>query len=310
MTDPSDDGHSLPDFSAGERPRRQDENRHDEADGLHGDLNDASDQPRRPLSRGARNAIAVSAIAALLVVSLIVVLVTLFRPSDEAPDAAPPHVSEPEQRETADGEYVPDGNESEPDSEEVTTIEAPTQECEFFPQDGPLPQGGPVRTSGDISFTVPDGWGTGLDWRDSMPYAIDVDSADIRVDEGYYALAQVGQVQWSPEQGGYPGPETAATAYIQCHLTRPEGITMYGEKPLMTQYVSEATEVDGHPGWIVRGVVELQNPGTITAYTAVEMVAIVVDTPSGPAAFKVTAPADIPARASDVDAMIESLTVA
>lgn len=317
MTDPSDDGPSLPDFSAGERPRDRAGSRWGEADDrrdpLHGDLGDVgatTDHPRRPLSRGAKSAIAVSAIASLLVVALIVVLVTLFRPSDDAPEAAPPNVSEPQQRETASGEYVPDGNESEPDSEEVTTVQTPTQECEFFPQDATAPEYGPVRTSGDLSFTVAEGWGgTGVDWSGSLAHATEVASADIQVDQGFYALAQVGQVQWSETDGGYPGPEAAAKAYVQCHLTRAEGITMYGEEPLMTQYISESTEVDGQPGWIVRGVVELQNPGTITAYSSVEMVAIVVETPSGPAVFKATGPADIPERAADVDAMIDSLTV-
>ncbi|MCT1384614.1 hypothetical protein M4D54_03040 [Brachybacterium sp. p3-SID1565] len=308
MTHPSGNqqGPHLPDFHGGERPRGRGSGRHGEVDDLDGNHRSAG-RPRLPLARAG---MAAGAVAVLLVIALIVLATTLFRPSDEPPEAARPAVSEPERREPAGGEYVPEGEESEPDSEEVTTITAPTEECEFHPQEESEPQSGSRRTSGDLSFTVAAGWGeTGVDWSESLPYATDVASADRQVDEGYYALAQVGQVEWPQEQGGYPGPERAAMAYVQCHLTRPEGIAVYGEEPLMTEYVSEATEVDGHEAWMVRGVVELKEPGTITEYGSVEIVAIVVETPSGPAVFKVSAPADVPDRAADVDAMVDSISV-
>lgn len=253
---------------------------------------------------------AVGAVAVLMVVTLIVLTLTLFRPSDDPPTAAPPSVTEPEQREGPEGEYVPEGEEStEPPPGEVTTVQAPTEECEFFPQEPTDQQSGSTRTSGDLTFTVAEGWGSGLNWQDSLPYATEVASAERQVDEGYFALVQVGQVEWSEEQGGYPGAERAAAAYVQCHLTRAEGVEVYGEDPLMTEYVSEATEVDGHQAWIVRGVVELQNPGTITEYSSVEIVGLVVETPSGPAVFKASAPADIPERKADIQAMLDSVTV-
>lgn len=301
MSQPNGDGPRLPDFRGGEVP----------PSAAAGPSAGAATRPRRPLSGPTIAMMAVGAMALLLVLTLIVLTLTVFRPSNEPPAAAPPTVTEPEQREPAGGEYVPDGEEApEPTSEEVTHIQAPTALCEFPTQEPAVPQTGSVRTSGDLSFTVPEGWGgSGVDWSVSLPYAMEVASADRQVSQGYFALAQVGQVEWSEEQGGYPGAERAAMAYVQCHLTRPEGVEMYGEEPLMTQYVSESTQVDGHEAWIVRGVVEVQNPGTITEYNSVEMVAIVVETPSGPAVLKVTGPADIPERAADVQAIVDSLTV-
>src|SRR5699024_10987260 len=109
---------------------------------------------------------------------------------------------------------------------------------------------------------------------------------------------------------GYPGAEDAAAAYVQCHLTRADGVQAYGENPEVTSYVSEAVEVDGQDGWMVRGVVEVAEDGQIATYTAVEIVAVVVETPSGPAVFKVATSADDPAMNADLESMVDSLSVA
>ncbi|HJB11800.1 MAG TPA: hypothetical protein H9786_14975 [Candidatus Brachybacterium merdavium] len=253
-----------------------------------------------------------SAAAVLLVVVALVLTLTVFRPSED-PLAGSEHTpqSEAPEREPAGGEYVPDGEEesSEPDPE-VTHIEAPTAPCEFLPQESTSPQSPGTRSSGDMSFTIPEGWSTDIDWGGTLPHATDVASAEKHIEQNYYSVAQIGQVDWSGADGGYPGAEDAAAAYVQCHLTRADGVQAYGENPEVTSYVSEAVEVDGQDGWMVRGVVEVAEDGQIATYTAVEIVAVVVETPSGPAVFKVATSADDPAMNADLESMVDSLSVA
>lgn len=254
----------------------------------------------------------VGAVAVLVVVTLIVLSLTVFRPSNDPTAGTDPSATEQERRDPSDGggEYVPEGEESEePAPEQTTTVEAPTEECAFLPQEATNTQDGPERSSGDLTFTVPEGWGSDMDWRGSLPYSTEVASAERQVDDGFYAVARVAQVEWPDEQGGYPGAEQAATAFVQCHLTRETGVEVYGEDPTMTQYVSETVEVDGHEGWMVRGVVELQNPGSITEYSSAEIIVVVVETPSGPAVFHLSGPADIPERAAEAQQMVDSLAV-
>ncbi|MBE9403330.1 hypothetical protein IOE58_03690 [Brachybacterium sp. Marseille-Q2903] len=186
---------------------------------------------------------------------------------------------------------------------------APTEQCEYHEDDQDGLASGPTRTSGDLTFTFPEGWGSSVDWDATMPYATDVESADRPTshDEHYYSVAMVGQATWSDVQGGYPGAEAAATAYLQCHLFRPEAVDTYGEDPELSAFVSEALEVGGHPGWIVRGAVDVSEASV--GWDSVEIVAVVVETPSGPAAFKVSASGDDPQLMEDVQSMVDSLTV-
>src|SRR5699024_8863978 len=111
------------------------------------------------------------------------------------------------------------GESSEPDPE-VTHIEAPTAPCEFLPQESTSPQSPGTRSSGDMSFTIPEGWSTDIDWGGTLPHATDVASAEKHIEQNYYSVAQIGQVDWSGADGEYPGAEDAAAAYVQCHLTR------------------------------------------------------------------------------------------
>lgn len=252
------------------------------------------------------------AAAVLLVVAALVLSLTVFRPSDD-PLAGPEHSPETEasQRDPGGGEYIPDGEEesSEP-VPEVTQMEAPTAPCEFLPSDPQTPQSPGTRASGDLSFTIPEGWSTDMDWSGSLPHATDVASAEQHIELNYFSVAQIGQVDWSGAESEYPGAEAAAEAYVQCHLTRADGVQVYGENPEVTSYVSEATEIDGQDGWMVRGTVEIPEDREISTYTAVEIVAVVVETSSGPAVFKVATSADDPAMSEDLESMIDSLTVA
>ena len=126
-----------------------------------------------------------SAASVLLVVVALVLTLTVFRPSED-PLAGSEHTpqSEAPEREPAGGEYVPDGEEesSEPDPE-VTHIEAPTAPCEFLPQESTSPQSPGTRSSGDMSFTIPEGWSTDIDWGGTLPHATDVASAEKHIEQ-------------------------------------------------------------------------------------------------------------------------------
>lgn len=250
--------------------------------------------------------------AVLLVVVALVLSVTVFRPSDD-PLAGGEHTAqsgEPE-REPGAGEYIPHGEEETSGPvPEATHIEAPTTPCEFLPQESTSPQSPGTRTSGDLAFTIPEGWSTDVNWGDALPHATDTATAEKHIELTYYSVAQIGQVDWSGADGQYPGAEAAAAAYVQCHLTRADGVQAYGESPEVTSYVSEAFEVDGREGWMVRGVVEVQAGGEISTYEEVEILAAVVETPSGPAVFKAATSADDPQMSADLEAMVASLTVA
>lgn len=278
----------------------------------------AGDEPPRrrspwPLVLGGCCAIAL----ALLLVAGVVLALTMLRPTDDpsagggSPTSQEPTAEEPPaDEERTRGEYVPEGEEpTEEPSEQVTHLPAPTEQCEYHEDDQDGLASGPTRTSGDLTFTVPEGWGSSVDWDATMPYATDVESADRPTshDEHYYSVAMVGQATWSDAQGGYPGAEAAATAYLQCHLFRPEAVDTYGEDPELSAFVSEALEVGGHPGWIARGTVDVSEAGV--GWDSVEIVAVVVETPSGPAAFKVSASGDDPQLMEDVQSMVDSLTV-
>lgn len=249
----------------------------------------------------------------LLVVVAVVLALTVLRPSGgSSPEGPSPTAAQrPTDEERTAGEYVPEGEDpTEDPTEQVTHLPAPTAQCEFPEQDQDGLASGPTRTSGELSFTVPDGWGSEVDWDAVLPYATDVESADQPADgvEGYYSVAQVGRVAWSDAQGGYPGAEKAATAYLQCHLSRPEAADSYGEDPELSAFVSTSIEVDGHPGWIVRGTVAVPEDAAVT-WSAVEIVAVVVDSPEGPAVFKASAATDDPQLTKDMQSMIDSLSV-
>lgn len=274
--------------------------------------------PRRPSDggrprRGPATILLAATLGAgvLLVVVALVLSLTVLRPSDDplAGTEHTPQAEEPE-REPGGGEYIPDGeDESSEPVPEATHIEAPTTPCEFLPQESTSPQSPGTRTSGDLTFTIPEGWSTDVDWGDALPHATDTATAEKHIEQTYFSVSQIGQVDWSEADGQYPGAEDAAAAYLQCHLTRADGVRAYGDNPELTSYRSEAFEVDGHEGWMVRGVVEVLEGGEISTYEEVEILAVVVETPSGPAVFKAATSADDPQMSADLEAMVASLTI-
>lgn len=203
-----------------------------------------------------------------------------------------------------------------PDREDPTVTSEPAS-TEPDPSEDAIPSGnrrtteqvdGSVR-GGGLEFAVQADWNTGSNWGRSAMYMTDVHSADQPVEAGWYSVASVGAVEWPEEEGGYPGAEATARAIFQCSNTRDEAKELYGEPAQAAAYRDEAIEVDGHPGWIVSGDLQVSELALMRTTDAWRNVVIVVDTPDGPAVFEGGAALGHEQQVADLDAMIASLRV-
>lgn len=210
---------------------------------------------------------------------------------------------------TAQGhsEYVP--RPSDPDLQPPPPVftQAPTTTCSVLPQQSTSrqPHGG-VR-GGSLQFTTPKHWD--YPWGDgNLSFMTDVAGMGRRVEGNWYSVANVGRVTWPTNEGAYPGSEKAAVAIFQCYATSAGLIEVFSNTAQVTDYRTEATTVDGRPGWIVQATYHFQKEGLKTTDQSV-VTSIVVDTPGGPSALISDVAADHPDHVKALNDIIASLKV-
>jgi hypothetical protein len=287
---PAQDGEGLPQFGEASGPAT---------------LGEPSER-----SRNRALAITLSVVGASVVVLAILALIlsqTVFRSVLEDSDGTPPSAA-PRTGEGQD-EYVP--NPDDPDIAPPPPIftQAPTTECSI-PYDGagaePSPRGR-IR-GGDLEYTIPDGWD--FPWHHSaLPYMSEVAGQGRNVENNWYSVVNLGKVSFPEDEGGYPGLETAAVAIFQCYATTAGVITTFGENPTVTDYRTEATSVDGYPGWIVQATYHFEDPDALQTSSASIVTAIVVEGPDGPSALSSDVAADHEDHAAGLEEIIASLEV-
>lgn len=250
-------------------------------------------------------------LVAVLAIGALILSQTVLSPDREDPTVtSEPASTEPDPSEDATPSEVVPTTESEPSEDpSLTTIEAPTVECTSPGNRQTTEQVDGFVRGGGLEFAVLAGWNTGSNWGRSAMYMTDVHSADQPVEAGWYSVASVGAVEWPEEEGGYPGAEATARAIFQCSNTRDEAKELYGEPAQAAAYRDEAIEVDGHPGWIVSGDLQVSELALMRTTDAWRNVVIVVDTPDGPAVFEGGAALGHEQQVADLDAMIASLRV-
>ena len=248
----------------------------------------------------------VAGVLMLLLVTGLILSQTVFRGVD-LEGGNSPGPDGPVQNSPGEGEYVPDQNDPNIAPPPPMFTEAPTSSCYIPPdQNAPVSSGDQIR-GGDLQYTAPRTWD--MDWDTSpLPYVSEVGARARNVEGSWYSVVNVGRVEY-PEDEGYPGLEDAAVDIFQCYATTSGVLVAFGEHPLVTDYRSVSTTVDGHEAWIVQATYHFEDPGYLDASSASVVTAIVVDTPNGPSALASDVAADVEEHRAELDQIIESLQV-
>ncbi|EYT50783.1 hypothetical protein JOD52_000495 [Brachybacterium muris] len=260
-------------------------------------------------SRNRARAVVLSVVGASVVLLAVVALVlsqTVFRSVlDEDPPTAYPTGPR-----TAEGqsEYVPDPEDPDIAPPPPIFTQAPTVDC-HVPEyaEAPRSGSGTIR-GGDLEYTIPENWD--FPWgSNSMPYMDQVNAQGRNVEGNWYSVVNLGRVVFPDSEGGYPGMERAAVAIFQCYATTTGVITHFGENPEVTDYRTEAIEVDGYPAWIVQATYNFENPDMLETSSASIVTSIVVEGPNGPSALASDVAADHPDHVQELEEIIASLNV-
>lgn len=260
-------------------------------------------------SRNRARAVVLSVVGASVVLLAVVALVlsqTVFRGVlDEGPPTAYPTGTR-----TAEGqsEYVPDPEDPDIAPPPPIFTQAPTVDC-HVPEyaEAPRSGSGTIR-GGDLEYTIPENWD--FPWgSNSMPYMDQVNAQGRNVEGNWYSVVNLGRVVFPDSEGGYPGMERAAVAIFQCYATTTGVITHFGENPEVTDYRTEAIEVDGYPAWIVQATYNFENPDMLETSSASIVTSIVVEGPNGPSALASDVAADHPDHVQELEEIIASLNV-
>lgn len=262
----------------------------------------------RALHRNRTTLLAViGASVVILAVIALVLSQTVFR--SVLDDTGPTAYQTGQRTGQGQSEYVPDPEDPDIAPPPPIFTQAPTTEC-TVPQSTPAPQAsaqGKVR-GGGLEYTNPDGWGDG--WvAHSLPYLTDVGADSRLVEDSWYSVVNLGRVQFSEEEGGYPGLETSAVAIFQCYATTSGVLSHFGENPEVTDYRSEAMSVDGTAAWIVQATYHFEDPDMLETSSASVVTSIVVETPNGPSGLASDVAADNPDHAQNLEDIIASLDV-
>lgn len=261
-------------------------------------------------SRNRALTIILSVVGAGIVLIAVVALIlsqTVFRGvlKDDPPDAFPTGTR------TAEGqsEYVPDPEDPDIAPPPPIFTQAPTTDC--YVPDGNQPDTasdpGAIR-GGDLEFSPPTTWDH--PWYSmALPYLDEVNGQGRNVEGSWYSVVNVGRVTFPDSEGGYPGLEPAAVAIFQCYATTSGVMSHFGENPKVTDYRTEATEVDGYPAWIVQATYHFEDPEILETSSASIVTAIVVDGPDGPSGLASDVAADQPEHVKDLEDMIAGLKV-
>lgn len=243
----------------------------------------------------------------LLLAAALILSQTVFRGVEADPEPTAGSES-PEQNSSAEGEYVPDKNDPNIAPPPPMYTEAPSSACYIPDSTPPGPSTGDQIRGGGLQFTPAKGWD--MPWSDSsLPYVNEIGSRARNVEGSWYSVVNVGRVVYPEEEGGYPGLEDAAVDIFQCYATTSGVLIAFGEHPLVTDYSSKATTVDGHDAWIVQATYNFEDPEYLDSSSASVVTSIVVDTPNGPSALASDVAADVPEHREALDEMIDSLQV-
>lgn len=297
---------SLPDFAAHSSP--------DGEGGLPAYDHATGPATLGPPSEGAQRrtlAVTLTVVGAGVVLLAVIALVlsqTVFRSVLADPDPS----AHPTGDRTAEGqsEYVPDPDDPELAPPPPIFTQAPTTDCTIpdSPESAASPSGGDAIRGGNLEYTIPDGWGVG--WgAGSIPYLDQVGAEGRNIEGSWYSVVNLGRVVWPEDEGGYPGLETSAVALFQCYATTAGVMSHFGEHPVVTDYRSEATTVDGSAAWIVQATYHFEDPEILETSSASIVTSIVVETPSGPSALVSDVAADQPEHVQNLEDIIASLVV-
>lgn len=245
----------------------------------------------------------IGASAALLAIVALVLSQTLFRDAfGDDPDYAEPATG------TASGqsEYIPDPDDPNLAPPPPIFTQAPTSDCTVLPQQSTSAQpAGKVR-GGGLEYTRPSTWT--FNWGSGdLAYMTDAAGYARNVEGSWYSVVNVGRVTWPQAEGSYPGAEQAAVTIFQCYVTSAGLIDYFGDTPTVTDYRTEATTVDGTPGWIVQATYHFDAGLKTTDESRVT--AIVVDTPGGPSALVSDVAADHDDHMQELQDILDSLQV-
>lgn len=258
--------------------------------------------------RSRARAVLIAVIGASVVLIAVVALVlsqTAFR---GVMDDDPPVTAAPSQG-TASGqpEYIPDPNDPNLAPPPPIFTQTPTKPCAVMAQQSTSPQSPGVSRGGGLEFTVPSTWKR--PWSNgNLSYVTDAAGYGRNVEGSWYSAANVARVAWPEDQGAYPGAESAAITIFQCYATSANLIQEFGDKPEVTDYRSEATTVDGVPGWIVQATYHFDNSSLKTTDQSI-VTSLVVDTPGGPSVLVSDVAADHPDHVQELSDIIASLKV-
>ncbi len=245
----------------------------------------------------------IGASVAIIAVVALVLSQTLFKqPGDDTDWAAPPSGTA-----TGQKEYVPDPDDPDLAPPPPIFTQAPSASCSVLPQASVSQQPpGKVR-GGGLQYTLPSTWG--FPWGNgNLSYMEDVSGYARNVEDSWYSVVSVGRVVWPESEGAYPGSEQAAVTIFQCYATSSGLIEYFGETPVVTDYRTEATTVDGTPAWIVQATYHFDRPELTTTDQSI-VTSIVVETPNGPSALVSDIAADHPDHVQDLQDIIASLEV-
>lgn len=262
-----------------------------------------------PRSRSRALVVVLSVIGSVVVLLGILALVlsqTVFRGPDPTPTAAP---TSPEERtREGEGEYVPDQNDPDIAPPPPIFTQKPTTDCAVPDwQPGADADPGTIR-GGDLQYTIPEGWDH--PWgSSSLPYMTETNAQGRNVEGSWYSVVNVGRVEFPESEGGYPGAEQAAVTIFQCYATTSGVVSYFGESPVVTDYRTEATVVDGYPAWIVQATYHFEDPEILETTSASIVTSIVVEGPDGPSALASDVAADQPEHVQGLEEIIASLQV-
>lgn len=260
-------------------------------------------------SRSRARAVVLSVVGASVVLLAVVALVlsqTVFRSvlEEDPPTAYPTGPRSAE----GQSEYVPDPEDPDIAPPPPIFTQAPTVDC-HVPEyaEPPRSSRGTIR-GGDLEYTIPENWN--FPWGSgSMPYMDQVNAQGRNVEGNWYSVVNLGRVVFPDSEGGYPGIERAAVAVFQCYATTSGVITHFGENPEVTDYRTEAMEVDGYPAWIVQATYNFEDPDMLKTSSASIVTSIVVEGPNGPSALASDVAADHPDHVQELEQIIASLDV-
>lgn len=247
----------------------------------------------------------------LLIIAAVIVSLTILRggPEEQDPTSAGPDGTEASDGGGPRGEYIPTEeptDEPQPEDGPTMTV-APSTECSVHPIATDIDQVDGELRGGGLSIPI------GPDWAPysggEQPMMQDTASAWAPIRNGWYAVATVGRVVYTEEEGGMPDLATATRHLFECSITMDDSIELFGEEPVVTNLAEEDITVDGIPGRRLTAEVEIREEAGLAPSTRLRYIVTVVDTPNGPSGIVTGAVDDLDGQLADQQAMADDIQV-